>query len=210
MNVVILFAQPFFWVLFPVFRRYALESYVVKDLMVPLSEYATVPDTATLYEAVSALEKAQEEYDHSKYQHRAILVYDKNNQIVGKVSQMDVLRALEPKYDEIQGESGLARFGFSKKFMKSMLEYYHLFDKPFEDICSKAGSQNVTRFMSSFSEGEHVEEDATLDEAIHQLVLGHRQSLLVTRKNDIVGILRLTDVFAAVFHAMKTCNIDIK
>ncbi len=187
-----------------------MESYVVKDLMVPLSEYATVPDTATLYEAVLALEKAQEEYDHSKYHHRAILVYDKNKQIIGKVSQMDVLRALEPKYDEIQGESGLARFGFSKKFMKSMLEYYHLFDKPFEDICAKAGNQNVIRFMSSFSEGEHVEDDATLDEAIHQLVLGHRQSLLVTHQNDIVGILRLTDVFAAVFHAMKACNINIK
>ena len=183
-----------------------MESYLVKDLMVPLSEYATVPDTATLYEAVSALEKAQEEYDHSKYHHRAILVYDKNKQIIGKVSQMDVLRALEPKYDEIQGKSGLARYGFSKKFMKSMLEYYHLFDQPFEDICFKAGSQNVTQFMSSFSEGEHVEEGATLDEAIHQLVLGHRQSLIVTRKDDIVGILRLTDVFAAVFHAMKACQ----
>jgi hypothetical protein len=174
--------------------------------MVPLSEYATVSDTATLYEAVLALEKAQEEYDHSKYRHRAILVYDQNNHIIGKISQMDVLRALEPKYEEIQGKSGLARFGFSRKFMKSMLEYYHLFDQSFIDICSNAGKQNVTQLMSAFSEGEHVEESASLDEAIHQLVLGHRQSLLVTRKNDIVGILRLTDVFAAVFHAMKTCH----
>ena len=29
-----------------------MQSYHVKDLMVPLSEYATVPDTATLLEAV--------------------------------------------------------------------------------------------------------------------------------------------------------------
>lgn len=183
-----------------------MESYLVKDLMVPLTEYATVPDTATLFEAVLALEKAQEEYDHSKYHHRAILVYDQNKHVVGKVSQMDVLRALEPKYDEIQGESGLARYGFSKKFMKSMLEYYHLFDQPFEDICAKAGNISVTRIMSAFSEGEHVDETSSLDEAIHQLVLGHRQSLLVTRQDDIVGILRLTDVFAAVFHAMKACH----
>lgn len=187
-----------------------MKSYLVKDLMVPLSEYATVPDTATLYEAVLALEKAQEDFDHSKYRHRAILVYDQNKKIIGKISQMDVLRALEPKYAEIQGESGLARFGFSRKFMKSMLEYYRLFDQPFDTICTTAGSKNVKQFMSAFSEGEHVEASANLDEAIHQLVLGHRQSLLVTQKSEIVGILRLTDVFAAVFHAMKECHLDSK
>ncbi len=49
---------------------------------------------------------------------------------------------------------------------------------------------------------------ATLDEAIHQLIIGHHQSLLVTREGAIVGVLRLTDVFAAVFHAMKECRLD--
>ena len=186
-----------------------MESYTVKKLMVPLSEYATVPDTATLFEAVLALEKAQEDYDYSKYRHRAILVYDQNNDIVGKISQMDVLRALEPKYEEIQGRSSVARFGFSKNFMKSMLEYYHFFDQPFGDICAKAGKLNVKQLMSAFSEGEHVDENASLDEVIHQLILGHRQSLLVTREEKIIGILRLTDVFTAVFHTMKACyNIN--
>ncbi len=31
-----------------------MKSYRVKDLMVPLSEYATVPETATLLDAVKA------------------------------------------------------------------------------------------------------------------------------------------------------------
>jgi hypothetical protein len=35
--------------------------------------------------------------------------------------------------------------------------------------------------------------------------MGQHQSLLVTRDKEIVGILRLTDVFAAVFHRMKEC-----
>ena len=48
-------------------------EYIVKDLMVPISEYATVAKGSTLFEAVLALEKAQEEYDHSKYHHRAVL-----------------------------------------------------------------------------------------------------------------------------------------
>lgn len=42
-------------------------EYRVKELMVPLSEYATVPVGSTLFDAVLALEKAQEEFDRTKY-----------------------------------------------------------------------------------------------------------------------------------------------
>lgn len=185
-----------------------MENYLVKDLMVPLSEYATVSDDATLFEAVSALERAQEEFDHTKYRHRAILVYDKDKKIIGKLSQIDVLRALEPKYAEMGTGKGLGRYGFTKAFMKSMLDSFQLFEQPFSEICKKASLQNVKQFMSSFSEGEYVDDNASMDEAIHQFVLSNQQSLIVSRKGDIVGILRLTDVFAAVFHAMKECNID--
>ena len=37
-----------------------MKSYLVKDLMVPLSEYATVTEDATLYESLLSLEEAQE------------------------------------------------------------------------------------------------------------------------------------------------------
>ena len=184
-----------------------MKAYAVKELMVPLSEYATVNEDATLYDAVLALEKAQENFEdkHTRYRHRAILMLDKKGKVVGKLSQLDVLRALEPKYQEmIQGE-GSHRFGFTKKFMQSMLEDYSLFASPLDDICRKAGEQPVKRFMQTPSEGEYVSQDATLEVAIHQLVMGQHQSLLVTHGEKIVGILRLTDVFAAVFHKMKEC-----
>ena len=64
-----------------------MKSYQVKDLMVKLSEYATVLEAATLLEAVKALRKAQDAFGQSRYQHRAILVIDKNNHFVGKLSQ---------------------------------------------------------------------------------------------------------------------------
>jgi hypothetical protein len=47
-----------------------------------------------------------------------------------------------------------------------------------------------------------VGEGGTLDEAIHLLIMGHHQSLLVKRDDQIVGILRLTDVFSAVFQPL--------
>ena len=186
-----------------------MKSYSVKDLMVPLSEYATVTEDATLYDAVLALEEAQEKYEdkHTRYSHRAILVLGEDGNVVGKLSQLDVLKALEPKYEGmVQGE-GSHRYGFSKDFMESTFEDYHFFANPLDDICRKAGEQPVKIFMHAPSEGEYVSEDEPLEAAIHQLVMGQHQSLLVTRDEKIVGILRLTDVFAAVFHKMKECFI---
>jgi len=188
-----------------------MKTIAIKDLMVPLEEYATVSDEATLFEAVSTLENAQESLDREKYLylHRAILVYDKNNKIVGKISQLDILRALEPKYENLGDLGKLSRTGFSPRFLKTMLKQEALWDSPLRDICTKAGSYKVKSFMYVPTEGEYIAEEASLDEAIHLLVMGHHQSLLVTRGKDkeIVGILRLTDVFAEVFQIMKTCEI---
>jgi len=184
-----------------------LKSFSIRDLMVPLSEYATVSEDATLYDAVMALEKAQEEYDSTKYRHRAILILDKAGNVVGKIGQHDALRALEPKYEAMQKRGGLARFGFTKTFMQSMLDNYHLWDEPLADICKKGTEIPVSKFMTAPTEEEIVDIEATLNEGIHQLVLGHHQSLLVIEEGKIIGILRLTDVFAAVFHQMKECQI---
>lgn len=185
-----------------------MKRYKVKDLMVPISEYCLISEEDSIFEAVSALEKAQLEFDTTRYRHRAVLVQDAKKKIVGKLGQLDVLRSLEPKYEEMREEgSGMKKFGFSRSFLLSMLENYKLFDRPFDDICRKTGQEKVGKYMHRPTEGEYIDAEATLDEAIHLLVFGHHQSLLVTRDKDIVGILRLTDVFAAVFHAMKTCGL---
>jgi CBS domain-containing protein len=186
-----------------------MKRFTVSDLMVPLTEYATVSENATLFEAVMALEQAQEKFDYtqSKYAHRAVLVLDKDGHVVGKISQIGALRALEPKYDEILEGKGISGTGFTKKFIKSMLQDSYLFETPLDHICEKAAQRPVMSFASQPTEGEIIKIGATLDEAVHLLVLGSHQSLLVKDGDDIVGILRLTDVFAAVFHLMKECNL---
>ena len=178
----------------------------VKDLMVPLEEYAIVSHRATLYEAVLALEKAQEEISTScaPYLHRAILVYDDNSNIIGKISQLDVLSALEPKYSEMGQTRSMAKAGFTPQFLKGMLDQYSLLSNSFEDACKKAKNITVGKIMYTPSAGEYVNENASLREAIHQIVMGHHQSLLVTGGEKIVGVLRLTDMFKAVFQVMKT------
>lgn len=177
----------------------------IEDLMVPLSEYATVPVGATLFEAVLALEKAQEDFDQTKYRHRAVLVLDKSGEVVGKISQHTALKALEPQYLKMARSSSAASYGFSIDFLKDLQDQYSLLDGALENICQKAARTRVEAFMSTPGEGEFIDADASLDRAIHLLVMGHYQSLLVRKAGKVVGVLRLTDAFAAVFHVMKRC-----
>lgn len=180
-----------------------MKQFRVKDLMVPISEYATVAVGSTLSEAVVALEKAQEEYCHTQYSHRAVLVLDSNKQVVGKVSQLDFLRSLDPKDDKIERIKDIRKFGFSSKSIALQQEQYRRTAPPNKDIYTKAVKLKVEEFMQTPSEGEYVNEDTSLDTAVHQLLTGHHLSLLVTQKKKIVGILRMPDVFAATFHVMK-------
>lgn len=186
-----------------------MENYLVKDLMVPLSEYATVPEGATLFEAVMALERAQEEFDHSKYRHRAILVLDKNNQVVGKISQVDVLRALEPMDPALDDLKTLNQFSFSAKFVRNLHKQRRLQGAPLKDLCMTAAKVKVESCMKTFEEGEYIDQETTLDMAIQHFALENLLSAIVTHQKEIVGILRLSDVFAAVFHTMKECEIDL-
>ncbi|MCF8067513.1 MAG: CBS domain-containing protein [Desulfobacterales bacterium] len=181
-----------------------MDTITVKDLMIPLSEYATTSEDASLVDAIHSLEAAQNELKKA-YKHRGILVYDNHNskKIVGKISQWDVLKALEPKYRQIGDGQPMSRYGLSKSFINSMFANFSILDEPFVDVCKKAAKIKVKDVMCTPTEGEYVDENATLTEAIHQLVMGHHMSLLVTRDSDIVGIVRLTDVFLEVCKTIK-------
>lgn len=185
-----------------------MKDYVVKELMVPLSEYATVSVGATLFEAVLALEQAQEDYDHTKYRHRGVLILNEKKEVVGKLSQLDVLRALEPEEEGGEDLRTLTGFGFSPRFIQSLHKQRRLKNAPLKDLCRKASELRVEEFMQTPAELDSVDQEVSLEFAIQQLVMGDHLSLLVTRGAKIVGILRLTDVFAAVFHAMKECDIN--
>ena len=184
-----------------------MKSYRVKEMMIPLEEYETVFEDANLLEAVMALEKVQEGFDQTGYWHRAILVFDQNGNIVGKVSQHDILIALEKNYKELfnKEKGALSRFGLSNLFVKYAMEEYNLWDKPLDDVCRKAIQRNVKDFMYTPTEGEFIDENETMNNAVHKLIIGKHHSLLVTRKGKITGVLRLSDVFETITDAIKEC-----
>ncbi len=182
-----------------------MKTITVKELMVPLKKYATVPREATLREAVLALEKAQMALDPSRHKHRAILVLDESGKVVSKITMKNILVALEPNYGKVEGMGVLERSGYSPDLIRSMLEDNALWTEPLQFVRERATKLKVGDFIQAPSEGEYIDDNATLGEAIHQLVVYPYHSLLVTSGDEVVGILRLSDVFSKICDEIKTC-----
>jgi len=184
-----------------------MENLKVKDLMVPVEQYCSVGEDATLYDAVIELEKARVQDEASGCPYRAVLVCSKEGKVVGKLSQLDVLRSLEPRYTEAGDLRKVSGFGISAEYLRSMMDTFGLWKAPLDDLCRKATDFEVGDLVRSPLEGEVIDEEASLNRAVHQLVVGHFQSLLVTWKGEYTGILRLVDVFREITERMKACKI---
>ncbi len=180
----------------------------IKDLMVPISEYATVVVGTSLIDAIQTLEEAQEKYTTSKYQHRAILVLNEDGEAVGKISQLRALKAIEPEFDFTAEIDKLKKFHFSETYISQLRETYRSESRIIKrDTLREASRKKVEDFMQTLSPGEYISEDSNLDMAIHKLVSGTHLSLLVTRDKNIVGILRISDVFTAIFREMENLQV---
>ena len=171
----------------------------VHEIMVPLSDYATVPATANLEEALKALENEKRQYKDGPYRHRSLVVVDENQHAVGRVSQIDIMRALEPRYKDIGDITNLGLAGLTSKMLVTIREEFELWNRDIDTLHGIIAELKVSDVMQIPSEGEFVRESDTLDIAMHRIVMGHHHTLLVTRDNIIVGILRSTDVFNALY-----------
>ena len=186
-----------------------MEASTLKDLMVPLAEYATVSEDANVFEAFKALEDAQKAFSPQRYRHRAVLVLDKEDRVVGKLGQHDIIQALEPQHKGFKNpeKGALDHLGFSRTFIESVSLQYDTWDRPLQNLYRKALEQKVKAFMYKPTEGEYIEESVTINETIHRLIIGNHHSLLVTKGPDIVGVVRLTDVFELIYLRLKTLHL---
>ncbi len=184
----------------------------LKELMIPLAEYATVSEDADILEAIDALDAAQKAFDPKRYRHRAIIVLNNEDRVVGKLSQHDIIQALEPEYKESKErkQGALTHLGFGRKFIESVSLQYNMWDKPLQNLYKKALKQKVKSFMYKPTEGEYIKVSASMNDTIHQLIIGKHHSLLVTDGLDIVGVVRLTDVFEFIRLRLKTMQLSEK
>jgi CBS domain-containing protein len=168
----------------------------VKELMLALDDYATVPSDATLQQALVALSKAQMGLTNDRHHHRAVLVLDDAGRVVGKLTHWAILRSLEPSFFGEADRAALSRSNLSPEFIQGLERRFSGLGRDLSATAREAARVRVRDAMIPVRES--IDEEAGLSEAIRMMVLGHWQSLLVTRGGDVAGILRLSDVFEEV------------
>ncbi len=178
-----------------------MDNRCVKDLMLPLREYAVVSQEATVLEALRALDQAQANLSEGRQKHRAVLIVDEQQNVVGKLGHLGFLKALEPKYDKLGDLQMLSRSGMSEEFLSSMMKSLSMWQDSLSDICRRARSKKVKDVMRPVT--ENIDEDASLSEAIHKFLMYETLSLLVIRGTKVVGIIRLSDLFDEVARNIK-------
>jgi len=174
----------------------------VKDIMLPPSEYVVVSEEATLEEALKALDDAHINLPPGHQQHREVLIRDRNDEIVGKLGHHGFLAALEPKYGVLGNIDRLSRSGISTELMKNMMDDLGLWEEKLEIACKRARHIKIKEVMIPMEES--IDENSSLTEAIHRMIMWQILSIIVTRGNQLVGILRLSDVFSEIAECIKS------
>ena len=174
----------------------------VRDLMVPLDEYPVVEESATLLEVVKALDEGQKRLPAGKQPYRAVLVIDRHGKIVGKIGQFAFLAALEPKYNLLGDLNKLKTSGLSPEIVSMVMDHYRFFEESLSDIYQRGSAVKAADAMHSVSES--VEESVSISDAIHKIVMWQHQSLLVTRGDKVVGLIRLSDLYDEIALQMKS------
>jgi CBS domain-containing protein len=165
----------------------------VRELMVPISEYASVGEHETLAEALRALSEAQKRVPAGRQPHRAILVENSEGAIVGKIGHFVVLRALLPVQEEAFREPLMRRAWVNEEMAHHAMENLFLLQGELLDLCERAQSVRVRDLM--LREAIPIDADLPLVGAMHALLEHQTLSLLVTEKGKVAGVLRLSDVF---------------
>ena len=155
----------------------------VRDILVPLSEYPNIRDTATLRDAFAVLHDA---YASGK-RYRHILVLDGSGHLVGLLGIRDILHGIFPDY---------LRTGEHHHFEGPHAEFPALtliWQETYATKSKEAASKLVKSFMDKVR--ATIKPDAPLTLAAYLMVINDISILPVVDDGHVVGVIRMVDVF---------------
>jgi len=177
---------------------------LVKDVMIPISRYMTVKKTDNLIDVVRALENARQ--SESVHAHRDATVTDENGTFVGKVTMLDIFKALEPNYQSLEKKSGSS--ALTQDFVMKAAKDFNLWVAPMQTVCERGVRKFVSEVMHVPGDADYIFETDNIELALHKYVMGVHQPLIVKDRDTVTGVLRFGDVFEVTREAMLRCSID--
>ena len=179
-----------------------MKEVLVKEVMIPIANYVTVKKEDHLVQVLLSIEKKRQ--NEGGHAHRDAIVVDENGQFVGKVTMIDIFRALEPNYKKADQARGGGTLTYA--FVREAVKNFQLWVEPAENICQRGDKVTVADIMHVPGRSEFLNEDDNLEKALNYFVMGVHQPLIVRNGEDVTGILRFGDVFEIVReHLLKAC-----
>lgn len=163
------------------------EERLVKDVMIPITDYTTITDEATVGEAVK---KLRESFSAAactsrlmETGHRSIIVFDHQGRIKGMLSIVDLLQEIMPFY-----------LSAPKPSMADAIQYSPMFWRgAFNREIKLLAKRQVGEIMSP--EPVTIDDDANLMEAAYMMVTQKVRRMVVMRQRDVAGVIREQDLF---------------
>lgn len=177
----------------------------IKELMIPIAEYIAVGTEDTLYDYFKNIEQGMITKEKGR-SHRDALVFDTDGAVGGKVTMLDVFLALEPGYKSIL-ESLSSVSVLTPEYMAKLFRGYNIWNEPLQDLCRKASTLKIKDIMHVPDKNEYIETSQPLTEAFNRYVVGIHQPLLVREEGQVVGVLRLGDMFNAIKELTLACPV---
>jgi hypothetical protein len=156
-----------------------------KDFATPLAEYTNLPSSATLQDAIDALERAirgQSEHPVARPRDFAVMVIDEHDRVIGRLVVWDLL-------------AGLETAGVTRVDSLSMIDDFGAWSHV-SHLVARAREVKIRELVRSLHKDEFIDENETMDQAAARFVRHRFFSLIVTRNGQPVGVLRVVDVFS--------------
>lgn len=112
-----------------------MKTKIVKEMMTPISECATLHEDANMAEAIRTFESENKRYADAPYRNQSLMVIDSNRHAVERLSQVDMMHSLEPDYFEFGEPHWINRTVLNKKVLPILREEFQLWEKPPEVMC---------------------------------------------------------------------------
>jgi predicted transcriptional regulator len=157
--------------------------------MIPIEEYPSVTDTATLRDAIQVIEAARLEVDRRTSLPRVLLVFDAIGVMVGYIRRRDIMRGLEPRsfvaqpleYRKKPFEVGLDPNLAELTYDRVLRDIVHQADRPVTDVMQP---NDIL-----------IEADDHCVKAMYEMVTWNLSHLPVISQGELVGVVRSVDVF---------------
>ncbi len=179
-----------------------MKEILIKTVMIPLPDYVTIKETDTVYDMFQVLEKNKPDGHHS---HRDVIVVDDNGKFKGKVTMIDIFRTLEPNYNKVfkNYKDGT----LTKDYVINAMRDFNLWMEPVRNLCERGAGIKVSEIMHVPSKAEYLQENDSLEKALHEYVMGAHQPLIVKNGDTVTGVLRFGDLFEVIREHMLACPL---